>query len=65
MPRLKSWPETLFAELWTNVDDSNREAAAKVLDGSYAWLEEGLADPAGDGPMIPEEVKESAAAVAG
>jgi len=57
--------ETLFAELWNNVDDANRQAAAKVLDGSYRWLEEGISDPAGDGPMIPEEVKESAAAVAG
>jgi len=57
--------ETLFGELWNNVDDANRQAAAKVLDGSYRWLEEGIADPAGEGPMIPEEVKESAAAVAG
>ncbi len=57
--------ETLFAELWNNVDDANRQAAAKVLDGSYRWVEEGIFDPAGDGPMIPEEVKESAATVAG
>ncbi|MBV9337796.1 MAG: acyl-CoA dehydrogenase family protein [Solirubrobacterales bacterium] len=57
--------ETLFGELWNNVDDANRQAAAKVLDGSYRWLEEGIADPAGEGPMMPEEVKESAAAVAG
>ena len=57
--------EMLFAELWNNVDDANREAATKVLDGTYRWLEEGISDPAGEGPMIPEEVKESAAAVAG
>ena len=57
--------ESLFAELWDNVDDVNRRAAASVLDGSYRWLEEGVSDPAGDGPMIPEEVRESAAAVAG
>jgi alkylation response protein AidB-like acyl-CoA dehydrogenase len=49
--------ETLFHELWNNVDDANRAAAARVLDGRYRWLEEGLADPAGEGPMIPEEVK--------
>jgi hypothetical protein len=24
-----------------------------VLDGRYGWLEEGILDPAGDGPMIP------------
>jgi hypothetical protein len=57
--------ETLFAELWNNDDDPNRVAAGRVLDGRYRWFEEGLADPSGEGPMIPEEVKESAAAVAG
>jgi hypothetical protein len=56
--------ETLFDELWSNDDDANREAAAKVLDGRYQWLEEGIVDPSGEGPMIPEEVKESAAGVA-
>jgi hypothetical protein len=24
-----------------------------VLAGRYLWLEEGIADPSGDGPMIP------------
>jgi alkylation response protein AidB-like acyl-CoA dehydrogenase len=57
--------ETLFGELWNNVDDANRAAAARVLDGRYRWFEEGLADPAGDGPMIPEEVKQQASAPAG
>ena len=51
--------ETLFHELWDNVDDANRSAAARVLDGRYRWLEEGVPDPAGDGPMIPEEVKQA------
>jgi hypothetical protein len=46
--------ETLFHELWNNADDANRSAAARVLDGRYRWLEEGIADPAGDGPMIPD-----------
>ena len=50
--------ETLFGELWNNVDDANRAAAARVLDGRYQWLEEGIADPAGEGPMIPEGVKQ-------
>ncbi len=56
--------ETLFHELWHNVDDANRAAAARVLDGRYRWLEEGVADPAGEGPMIPEEVKQPASAPA-
>ena len=55
--------DMLFWALWHNDDDANREAAAKLLDGRYAWLEEGIVDPSGEGPMIPEEVKESAAGV--
>ena len=55
--------DVLFSELWHNDDDANREAAAKLLDGRYRWLEEGIVDPSGEGPMIPEEVKESAAGV--
>ena len=46
--------DTLFGELWANDDDSRYRAAQKVLDGRYAWLEEGILDPAGDGPMMPE-----------
>jgi alkylation response protein AidB-like acyl-CoA dehydrogenase len=45
----------LFAQLWANDDDANREAAGQVLAGRYEWLEEGIADPSGDGPMIPPE----------
>ncbi|MGO9900816.1 MAG: acyl-CoA dehydrogenase family protein [Solirubrobacteraceae bacterium] len=45
--------ETLFNELWANDDDANYAAAQRVLDGRYRWLEEGIADPSGDGPMIP------------
>jgi alkylation response protein AidB-like acyl-CoA dehydrogenase len=56
--------ETLFHELWNNVDDANRSAAARVLDGRYRWLEEGIADPSGEGPMIPPEVKQPASAPA-
>ena len=29
-----------------------RELAMQVLAGDHAWLEEGIADPSGDGPMI-------------
>ncbi len=52
--------ETLFGELWSNDDDANRVAAVRVLDGRYRWLEEGIIDPSGEGPMIPEEVKQPA-----
>ena len=45
--------DTLFNELWANDDDARYSAAQKVLDGRYSWLEEGILDPAGDGPMIP------------
>ena len=56
--------ETLFGQLWDNDDDANRTAAARVLDGRYRWLEEGVVDPSGDGPMIPAEVKQPASAPA-
>ncbi len=45
--------DTLFHELWANDDDSRYSAAQKVLEGRYSWLEEGILDPAGDGPMMP------------
>src|SRR3984885_8691453 len=56
--------ETLFTELWANDDDENRAAAAQVLEGRYRWFEDGILDPSGEGPMLPDEVKESAAGVA-
>jgi Acyl-CoA dehydrogenase, C-terminal domain len=45
--------DTLFHELWANDDDSRYGAAQKLLAGRYAWLEAGVLDPAGDGPMMP------------
>lgn len=57
--------EQLFHDLWRNEDDANYEAAMKVLDGDYAFIEEGVIDPSGDGPMIaeqPDEVEEPVAA---
>jgi alkylation response protein AidB-like acyl-CoA dehydrogenase len=54
----------LFHELWANDDDANRGAAQKILDGRYSWLEDGIADPSGDGPMIPPEVEQQSAKVA-
>ena len=49
--------QRLFQELWSNDDDANHAAAQRVLAGRYLWLEDGIVDPAGEGPMIPEEVK--------
>jgi hypothetical protein len=33
-------------DLWRNDDDANYQAAQKVLDGRYAWAEDGILDPA-------------------
>jgi alkylation response protein AidB-like acyl-CoA dehydrogenase len=44
--------DRLFHDLWANDDDDNYKAALDVLDGRFTWLEEGIADPSGDGPMI-------------
>ena len=44
--------EKLFDELWSNNDDANYAAAQDVLKGRFQWIEEGVADPSGDGPMI-------------
>jgi hypothetical protein len=38
--------DALFRSLHDNDDTFNYRAAQKVLDGRYAWLEDGLLDPA-------------------
>jgi alkylation response protein AidB-like acyl-CoA dehydrogenase len=56
----------LFAAVFANDDDASYKTAQKVLEGRYAWLEEGIADPSGDGPMIagqPEPEGETAGPV--
>jgi hypothetical protein len=53
--------DTLFHELWANDDDANYAAAQRVQADRYTWLEDGIADPSGDGAMIPPEVKPAAA----
>lgn len=44
--------EELFGRLWANTDDLDNKVVKGVLSGTYAWLEEGVLDPSGDGPWI-------------
>ncbi|MFD9910753.1 acyl-CoA dehydrogenase family protein [Streptomyces sp. NPDC059063] len=44
--------DELFGRLWTNTDDVDRRVVKGVLSGTYAWLEQGVVDPSGDGPWI-------------
>jgi alkylation response protein AidB-like acyl-CoA dehydrogenase len=48
--------DALFGELWSNNDDANYKAAQDVLAGRFTWLEDGIADPSGEGPMIAPQV---------
>ena len=50
----------LFSQLLSNDDTAQYRAAQRTLEGRYAFLEEGIADPAGDGPMIPVHEKPAA-----
>jgi hypothetical protein len=52
--------DRLFAELWANDDHAQYKAAQRVLSGRYAWFEEDVLDPAGDGPMMPEHAPPAA-----
>ena len=45
--------DRLFSELWANDDKAQYKAAQQVLAGRYAWFEEDVLDPAGNGPMMP------------
>ena len=43
----------LFERLWANTDDTDRRIAGQVLDGDFAWLEDGVLDQSeGTGPWI-------------
>jgi hypothetical protein len=44
--------DELFGRLWTNTDDLDRKIARQVVGGRYSWLEQGILDPAGEGPWI-------------
>jgi alkylation response protein AidB-like acyl-CoA dehydrogenase len=42
----------LFSAVWSNDDEANHALAQRVLAGEHRWLERGVCDPSGDGPMI-------------
>ncbi|HLI25045.1 MAG TPA: hypothetical protein VKU91_08805, partial [Acidimicrobiales bacterium] len=44
--------DALFTALWHNEDAADYAAAQKVLEGRYRFIEEGVLDPSGGGPMI-------------
>jgi alkylation response protein AidB-like acyl-CoA dehydrogenase len=44
--------DALFAELFDNDDDAAYALAQDVLEGKYTWMEEGVIDPSGEGPMV-------------
>jgi hypothetical protein len=54
----------LFHALWANDDEDAFATAQRVLEGRYRWLEEGIVDPSGYGPMIAEQPREVAEAPA-
>ena len=45
--------EALFDGLWKNTDAVDRRLSKRLLDGDYAWLEDGVLDQSeGTGPWI-------------
>jgi hypothetical protein len=44
--------DVLFAELFDNDDDAAYALAQDVLGGKYTWVEEGVVDPSGEGPLV-------------
>ena len=44
--------DALFTALWDNTDAVDVKAAQRILDGRYAWLEEGVVHPEGDEPWV-------------
>jgi alkylation response protein AidB-like acyl-CoA dehydrogenase len=58
--------DRLFAELWANDDDAGYAHAERVLEGRYRWLEEGVIDPSGEGPLVAQPgIPERGAVLAG
>jgi hypothetical protein len=52
--------ERLFGELWANDDDHQYQLAQSLLEGRYRFFERDVLDPAGDGPMIPDDATDRA-----
>ncbi|HVP02119.1 MAG TPA: acyl-CoA dehydrogenase family protein [Solirubrobacteraceae bacterium] len=46
--------DALFQTLFSNDDASSYAAAQRLIEGRYDWFTQGVLDPAGDGPMMPE-----------
>ncbi|WP_205697862.1 acyl-CoA dehydrogenase family protein [Conexibacter sp. SYSU D00693] len=44
--------DRLFAEVFDNDDVEAYDTAQKVLEGRYAWAEDGIVDPSGSGPQV-------------
>ncbi|GIF68646.1 acyl-CoA dehydrogenase [Asanoa ishikariensis] len=44
--------DALFTALWDNTDAVDVKAAKRILDGRYAWLEEGVVHPDDDLPWV-------------
>ncbi|MEV3858348.1 acyl-CoA dehydrogenase family protein [Streptomyces sp. NPDC050095] len=44
--------DELFDRLWTNTDELDHKVVKGVIGGTYAWLEQGIVDPSGEGPWI-------------
>ncbi|MBA2240546.1 MAG: acyl-CoA dehydrogenase family protein [Solirubrobacterales bacterium] len=47
--------DVLFNEIWANDDVKDYAVAQRVLAGDFKFVEEGVADPSGDGPMIAKQ----------
>jgi alkylation response protein AidB-like acyl-CoA dehydrogenase len=54
--------DVLFGELWSNTDDAGHALALEVLDGAHTWMEQGIEDPSGDGPLVASGQPEAATA---
>ena len=52
--------ERRFDDLFTRDEDESYKLAQKILEGGHTWIEEGIADPAGEGPMIPHHEEPAA-----
>jgi hypothetical protein len=44
--------DALFAEVFDNDDDAAYALAQDVLAGKLTWVEEGVIDPSGEGPLV-------------